>query len=465
MKTLCIALMLLMSLPCGAALAKGAPTFTDAYVHDPSIIKADDGHYYIYGSHMAAAKSEDLMHWEMISSDAKDGCTLVDDAQNQMQEALSWAQTDTFWAPDVQQLKDGRYYMYYCTCEGSSPLSAMGLAIADDPQGPFVDQGIFLRSGMQGMSEDGIPYDATVHPNVIDAHVFYDNQGALWMVYGSYSGGIFILQMDDETGLPLPDQGYGKKLLGKNHSRIEGPYILYAPDTDYYYLFLSFGGLDASGGYNIRVCRSKSPDGPYLDANGQDMVDCGGADGTYFDDKAIEPYGTKLMGGFRFMPLSGFEALPEQAYKSPGHNSALYDPDTGRYFLIMHTRFSQMGDDHRVRVHPFWFDDAGWPLVSPLRYGGDAPSTGDPLSGDWRLLLHERDINTFQHRSSAVQFLKDGQITGELVGSWDEQGSITIDGESYQGVFERGYDREQQAWVWTISMLSQSGEALWGIRG
>ena len=57
------------------------------------------------------------------------------------------------------------------------------------------------------------------------------------MVYGSYSGGIYIMEMDPNTGFPLPDQGYGKKLLGGYHARIEAPYILYSPETDYYYLF------------------------------------------------------------------------------------------------------------------------------------------------------------------------------------------------------------------------------------
>lgn len=440
------------------------PAFTDAYVHDPSIILADDGYYYIYGSHMAAARTKDLMNWEMLSTDAKAGCTLVDDVQNQMSEALAWAKTDTFWAPDVQQLKDGKYYLYYCTCEGSSPLSAMGLAVSDQPQGPFEDRGIFLKSGMTGVSEDGTAYDATVHPNVIDAHVFYDKDGKLWMVYGSYSGGIYIMEMDDQTGLPLPGQGYGKKLLGKNHSRIEGPYILYAPDTGYYYLFLSFGGLDATGGYNIRVCRSKNPDGPYEDALGQDMINCGGPDGTFFDDKAVEPYGVKLMGGFRFMPIDGVPALPEQAYKSPGHNSAIYDEATGRYFLIFHTRFSALGDEHRVRVHQFWWSDEGWPLVSPLRYAGpfEAPD-GSQLAGDWRLLRHEQDINTLQHRSKAVAFAEDGTFGGELSGSWDA-GSVTLDGVTYRGKFERAYDAEQKAWVHVLTMMSSDGEALWGIQ-
>ncbi len=463
MKRVALAALMLLTMT-APARAESPPTFTDAYVHDPSIIEATDGYYYIYGSHMAAARTKDLMRWEMLSTDAKSGCTLVTDVQHQMAEALAWAKTDTFWASDVQQLRDGKYYLYYCACEGSSPLSAMGLAVSDKPEGPFEDRGIFLRSGMTGASEDGTPYDATVHPNVIDAHTFFDRDGALWMVYGSYSGGIYILRMDDQTGLPLPNQGYGKKLLGNNHSRIEGPYILYAPDTDYYYLFLSFGGLDASGGYNIRVCRSKQPDGPYLDALGQDMISCGGPDGSFFDDRAIEPFGVKLMGGFRFMPIEGVTALPEQAYKSPGHNSALYDDATGRYFLVFHTRFSALGDEHRVRVHQFWLNGEGWPVVSPLRYAGafEAPDRAS-LAGDWRLLRHEKDINPLQHRSVAVVFGADGAVSGELSGAWRED-SVTLDGATYQGAYEKAYDAEQGAWVNVLTMLSKDGEALWGIQ-
>ena len=184
---------------------------------------------------MTAAKSTDLIRWEMFSRNADTGCKLVENVQEEMSEALRYAKTTTFWAPDVQQLADGRYYLYYCTCEGSSPLSALGLAVSSRPEGPYKNLGIFLKSGGPG-------YDATTLPNAIDPCVFFDREGLLWMVYGSYSGGIYILRMDPETGFPLEGQGYGKKLLGKNHARIEGPYILYSPDTEYYYLFLSFGG-------------------------------------------------------------------------------------------------------------------------------------------------------------------------------------------------------------------------------
>ena len=80
---------------------KPVPAYSRVTVHDPSVILAGDGKYYIYGSHMAAAWSEDLIKWKMFSRNAESGCTLVEDVQTQMQEALSWARTSTFWASDV----------------------------------------------------------------------------------------------------------------------------------------------------------------------------------------------------------------------------------------------------------------------------------------------------------------------------------------------------------------------------
>ena len=131
-----------IALACAALLAGGAlgdnadlpaPVFKEVSVHDPSVIRTTDGTFYIYGSHMAAARSTDLMSWEMFSRNADTGCKLVENVQEEMKEALRYAKTTTFWAPDVQQLEDGRYYLYYCTCEGSSPLSALGLAVSDKP--------------------------------------------------------------------------------------------------------------------------------------------------------------------------------------------------------------------------------------------------------------------------------------------------------------------------------------------
>lgn len=450
----------------GTALAGNrdlpVPKYRKVSVHDPSVIRAEDGTFYIFGSHMQAAKSDDLMQWKMFSRDANMGCTLVENVQQEMKEALDWAKTVTFWAPDVRRLADGRYYLYYCTCEGSSPLSALGVAVSDGPEGPYRNLGVFLKSGMPG-------YDATVLPNVIDPNVFYDAEGMLWMVYGSYSGGIYILQMDPDTGFPLPDQGYGRKLLGKNHARIEAPYILYSPETEYYYLFLSFGGLNANDGYNIRVCRSKKPDGPYLDAQGQDMILCGGADGTYFHDPDYEPYGVKLMGGYCFDAAEWDASRIVPSYRSPGHNSAYYDAETGRYFLIFHTRFAGQGENYQVRVHCFYLNEDGWPVVSPLAYAGEMPETvgREDQPGTYKILLHGHDINTAEKHSELVSLNEDGTVTGAKEGAWScgdgRNLSIELDGIRYRGVLHTALDAANKQWVTCFSALDETGAALWGV--
>lgn len=168
-------------------------SFREVSVHDPSVVE-EDGTYYIFGSHLAAAKSSDLMNWKIIGNGVKKGNPIIEDPLHEMQEAFTYAKTGTFWAPDVIRLADGKYYMYYCNCEGSSPLSALGLAVSDKIEGPYRNQGILLKSGMTDTpSENGDFYDATIYPNAVDPCIFFDAEGKLWMVYGSYSGGIYIL--------------------------------------------------------------------------------------------------------------------------------------------------------------------------------------------------------------------------------------------------------------------------------
>ena len=97
-----LAALLILVLPAQAAQVK----FKNASVHDPSVLEAD-GMYYIYGSHMQAAKSQDLQDWKMFSK--LDKCTLQPEYAVQFKEALTWAETGTFWAPDVIRLADSRY--------------------------------------------------------------------------------------------------------------------------------------------------------------------------------------------------------------------------------------------------------------------------------------------------------------------------------------------------------------------
>ena len=104
------------------------------------------------------------MSWETIASGVADGNKLIPNVKEELKETLDWAQSDTLWAPDVIQLADGKFYMYYNACKGDSPRSALGVAVADNIEGPYKDLGIILKSGMWGQpSEDGTIYD---QPNI-----------------------------------------------------------------------------------------------------------------------------------------------------------------------------------------------------------------------------------------------------------------------------------------------------------
>ena len=439
-----LALMLLVSASAQAAQVK----FGNASVHDPSVMY-DDGTYYIYGSHMQAAKAANLQDWKLFSK--LDKCTLQPNYGGEFKEALLYAETGTFWAPDVIRLADGRYYMYYCCCEGSKPLAALGLAVSDSPEGPFENVQILLKSGYEG-------YDATKLPNAIDPCVFFDREDRLWMVYGSYSGGIFLLELDPATGLILEGQEeYGVRLLGGNHARIEAPYIIYNRDTDYYYLFLSFGGLGVNDGYNIRVCRSRNVDGPYEDARGNDMRDCMCQPGNFWNDGDVAPYGVKLMGGHQFREDGAI-------VRSPGHNSAIETGDG--WFLIHHTRFAPRDDRYIVQTRRMWFNDYGWPVVAPTRYVADLPQEDIDLTGAYRVLFHGQDTNGVEHLAVDAAFHGDGAVTGEVGGRFEagETLCLELDGVEYRGVYCMGYDPDRDAFVATFTAMSRDGQTVWGIQ-
>jgi arabinan endo-1,5-alpha-L-arabinosidase len=459
----------------------GKITFNDLAVHDPSVIRADDGTFYVFGSHLAAARSTDLMNWQHIANGLEPANPLWSTIPL---EGTQWTGVPGSWAADVIKLKDGKYRFYYSFCgippagQCNGPRSYLGVAVSDRIDGPFIDQGIFLRSGMTpaeiaaGYGPSGVTsYDARVMPNTIDPDVFYDKRGKLWMVYGSYSGGIFILEMDETTGKPKPGQGYGKHLAGGDHAPIEGGYMLYSPESGFYYLFTSFGGLAANDGYNIRIARSKNPTGPFLDAEGRDMVNARGS------ISSIEPYGVKMMGGFNFASAIG-DPEAERGYLSPGHNSAYYDATLKKHLLITHTRFPDRGEQHSIRVHEMYVNGAGWLVASPHRHvpiqGRNIVDNGD-IVGDYKVIDLGKDVNRTARQSVYVSLNADGSITGELTGKfrrYDNDASrvvIVIDRdegvrENFDAVVQWQWNEATGALTPVFTGVSGAGVSIWGSR-
>lgn len=463
-------------------------------VHDPSVIKAD-GKYYIFGSHMSTAVSDDLRHWTTLGDGYKNSNPIYYGLMEN-KDAFAYAgskgsviPTDDggwhVWAPDVIYNElTGLYYLYFCT---TSTWNASNLcyATSENIEGPYEWKGAMIYSGFKEGSLGATDvtkyvdreeakeryikangeYNFDRYPNAIDPTVLYDEDGRLWMVYGSWSGGMYLLELDTETGEvihPEADEAnrvdpyFGKRLMGGLHTSIEGPYILYDEESGYYYLFVSYGGLARTGGYQIRVFRSETIDGDYVDMNGKYPLDTG--------NLKQSPYGLKLSGNYYLPSLS-------VAYMATGHNSAFIDDD-GRKYIVNHTRFDINSEFHEPRVHQFIVNEDGWPCMLPYATDGEMVSeTGygsEELSGKYYVINQGTSIDA-QIAEPFILYLEgDGTVRGDGIrGSWAaKDGScymnITYGDKSYSGVFCRMND-EAGTEVMTFSAVG-SNESVWGVR-
>jgi arabinan endo-1,5-alpha-L-arabinosidase len=444
-----------------------SPTFTEVTVHDPSVIKVGS-RWYVYGSHGASAWTEDMMRWTQVATSVTSGTPAhFNTFQSELSEMIAWTNATTLWAADVIQLADGKFYYYYNVWTNLQGYrSYMGQAVANGIEGPYTDVAELLKGGT-GVSG----FNPAIHPNTIDPDVFTDKDGQLWMAYGSYSGGIFILRMDQAAGSPtlgrpLPGQGWGTKLIGGNHAQIEGSYIIYSPESQYYYLFVSFGGLAIDGGYNMRVFRSVNPDGPYFDAAGNNMATTSIPNSQW---STIAPYGVKMMGNCQFQTATGETGTARPGYISPGHNSVYYDPTTDKYFLIFHTRFVGQGDFHQVRVHQMFVNADDWLVVAPHRYAGEtiAPTDVGRIVGNYKLINHGKDITAAVKYSTNITLATDGTVSGAATGTWqltgDYDATLVLGGVTYRGVFVRQWDESRSRWLLAFTAIDPAtGTTIWG---
>ena len=448
------------------------PIFQNISVHDPSVIKTSEGEYYVFGSHLSSAKTTDLIRWSRVADGVTDANPLFNTYAQQAAEGIAW--TDDWvgsWAADVIQLEDGKYYFYYDHCaedpDGNCiSRSYLGVARADSITGPYENIQLILKSGHRtedGPGVNGESYNGNVHPNAIDPDVFFDKEGRLWMVYGSYSGGIWVMELNPSTGLPLNSNSYGTKLTGGFYSAIEGPFMLYNAEHDYYYLFTSYGGFAQNDGYNMRVARSRNPNGPFTDSTGQDIIDASGS----WDN--IAPYGNKIIGGFKFASELGLSGT-DYAYMAPGHGSAMYDETLGKYLLFFHTRFPNRGELHEVRVHELLFSDDGWPLVAPHRYSpivGENIVDEEDILGIYQVINHGRDINRTVKEAEYVTLDNEGNVSGAIEGSYTlEDNTLTIQSANatYSGKAMWQWHQQDSKLVPVFSLVSGNGYAVWGTR-
>lgn len=304
---------------------------TDGPVRDPSrIIKAGQT-YWVYGTGAGTQQfsSVDRVHW------ARRGPALP--------KAPAWVATsvpgnkdNVVWAPDV--IRHGaRYFLFYSYSAWGSNKSAIGVAINNsnslDPSG-WADQGIVVAStGTEGF-------------NAIDPAGFEDAAGNFWMCFGSYVQGIRMVRLDSATGKRSAEDSKIYELgtrPGVPVNPIEASYVHF--HDGWYYLFVNwdFCCRAAKSDYNIRVGRSRSVTGPFLDKAGKDMNQGGGS----------------LFLNAMFDNGSG-RTIDDAT--GPGHVGIL--EEDGNFWLSTHYEWTRSTNRTTMFLNRMaWDDEGGWPRV------------------------------------------------------------------------------------------------------
>lgn len=490
---------------------------TRVSVHDPSIIK-DGGTYYVFGSHIEAATSNDLMNWKRFTNGyATTNNVEFGNLSQNLKKAFDWAGEDledcvggfAVWAPDVIWNPDfqnadgttGAYVMYFCT-SSTYKRSVICFASAKNINGPYTFGDTLIYSGFYDtdsyvtsstknvnrkytstnidelIASGEVTYNDSwfrnhdfnnqLFPNAIDPTIYYGTDGKMYMTYGSWSGGIFSLEIDPKTGKCIHpktgttadgrmiDSYFGTKIAGGYGKSGEGPFIEYNEDTGYYYLWTTYGGLFSDGGYNMRVSRSKDPLGPFVDAAGNPAV--------LGSNTNLDSVGLKVMGNYKFSSL-------DKAYMACGHNSVLRDDD-GQWYLFYHARFDDGAEFHEVRVHQMYFNSEGWPVVTPFEYAGDKMSAGgyneSDIVGDYEYINHGNATDGVIINYKKITLNADGTISGDAKGTWKQspasaEATLSIDGKTYNGYFYAGKNEKNKK-VMSFTAVGSNNQTVWGAK-
>ena len=434
----------------------------------------------------------------------------------------SWVSGDQ-WAPDIIYNPNMEKWCMYLSLNGDYWASVIVLLTSDSPEGPFTYEAPIVFGGFNGQTVSGkkVDYKSTdleivlgpqsslpgryntnkwgsFWPNCIDPCVFFDEEGELWIAYGSWSGGIFMLKLDKQTGLrdytytysgtgsspnanATSDAYFGLKIAGGYYVSGEGPYIQHI--GNYYYLFISYGGFAPDGGYEMRIFRSSSPTGPYKDASGN--VATYTSDGLNYGPNANTNKGMKILGSYNGW---GEQTMGECAQ---GHNSACQD-DQGRSFVVYHTKFNNGTAAHAMRVRQLFLNENDWLCAAPFEFNGETltdadvassqPWSVEDIEGDYQMLMHPYRLDHVNYAEATpvtIHLSADGKVSGKYTGTWkySQDGKsyiqIKLGSTTYYGIVSEQNVQGSNAALATVtstvkalcfSAVSASGVPVWGYK-
>lgn len=299
----------------------------DLHTHDPALVAGADGEpWYVFstgdvrrglGSPQIRRSTDGGHTWEYLG-------TVWTAATRPEWVYEEIPGVSNFWAPEVYP-HDGLYYLYYAASTFGSNRSLIGLMTSptldpDDADYAWTDRGEVWRS------EPG-----ETDYNAIDPAVIEDEAGTPYLAFGSFWGGIQMIELEWPSGLPADPEAEPVQLA----TRPDGDHAVEAPSLlardGWYYLFFSRDsccrGSDST--YNIAVGRSRSVTGPYVDRDGKDLA----------------------LGGYTPVLASEGDRV------GPGGESV------SRGLLAFHYYDAAAGGDFRLEIREPAWDDEGWPIA------------------------------------------------------------------------------------------------------
>ncbi len=240
-------------------------------VHDPVLAKEGDTYYlFCTGRGVSRFSSKDLKKWDRMSP-------CFADIPESVTKAFAQAQLH-LWAPDIIY-HNGLWHLTYSCSAFAKNTSVIGHATSPtlDPESPdykWTDCGVLVQS---------VPNRDEW--NAIDSNIIVDETGKPWMNFGSFWGGIKMVQLtEDMNAVAQPEEwrtlarrprSFKYDDTNPGDAAIEAPFIY--KHGDWYYLLVSFDYCcrGNKSDYKVAVGRSQSVEGPFLDKEGKSL-DMGG---------------------------------------------------------------------------------------------------------------------------------------------------------------------------------------------
>lgn len=292
---------------------------------DPTVVRdPNTGYFYTYGTQddwgdgngsriVPVLKSENLVDWTVEGQ--------------AFSKKPNWKSAGGIWAPEVVYV-DGKFLMYYAYSVWGDPNPGIGVAVSNNPAGPFTDKGRLFDS-----KEIDVP-------NSIDPF-YWEEEGQKYLFWGSYSNlptqGTYGIALS-EDGLDLPNISDKFKIAAGDFEAV----ILHKRDG--YYYFIGSKGHCCNGvnsDYRLLVARSKNLKGPYLDKEDRDIRERGN--------------GTLLLKG-------------NDAFVGTGHGSRIITDDLQNDWILYHGIDLKKGKvssgaTRRVLMLDRIIWEDGWPTI------------------------------------------------------------------------------------------------------